>query len=79
MPVLGQMSEGVERVEEALPAERPFSRVMGGLLSGEGVESFLKCVREGLSVDVVRVPDCNVQIGFCEAEVHKRRALSKLK
>lgn len=54
--------ERSESAGAAARAERSPGRMLGDLFRRERVASFLKCVRKGMSVDVVRVLDVDAQM-----------------
>lgn len=54
---VGQVWNGVERAEAAVPTEHSLRRMLDDLLSKEGLASVLSCLRELMCVDEVRVLD----------------------
>lgn len=51
----GQLSEEAKRAGAAVSDESSLARVLGGLLTGWRLPSFVNCVREGMCVEKTRV------------------------
>lgn len=65
--LLRRLSEKVERVEAAVPAERSLSSLLGTLLIVERLALIVSCLRERKCVNAVRVLDGNVRTVFVKS------------